>query len=403
MSHDLSRFWSELETSFPLGGARRRLLELLGEELEQELERTGVLVLRYVATHYPCVQHAGPGCPRVIYQRMDGSFVAECGNAVAECSPIELTRRDIDFLSVSPERLAYVVGKALRLRVRVEPVSGIPDAYRFGTFNPEPGVEHTVYFLACCHGRDYGMAIDALRMQGAGRSIAILVPTERYLSESLCRHAAAAGVPLIALADVLVLGDDGGMRAVVDPLQLFAAAGVAASVAPSRTHVATVFQREDGRPAVWRRLDQTSYQRLIGRASRFDVFGDELTRTVHKASSSEPITDVPAGQFRWIRAALESPRHFDPGTGDDDGVAAKQLFRRARRMFDVKTGDGWALFQTRLVENHATYRFDPKPGMSFAFVFAAREGDLGAKSTVDDEQTPIEISISRRRERRPDA
>jgi hypothetical protein len=401
MNGELSLFWSELETSFPLGGARLRLRELLGDALEAELERAGVLVHRRVATSYPCVHHAGEGCPRKIFPRTNGSSVALCGNKVAECSPVEMSRADIESLSVSTERLGYVVGKALRLRVGVQAISGIPDTYRFGAFIPEPGVEHTVYFLTCSTGRAYELAVDALQTQAAGRSIAILVPTDRFISESLRRHAGVAGVPLIVLADVLGPGEDGTMRSQVDPLQLFSTAGIMAGAPAATVHVASAYVGEPGRPPVWRQLDQIGYQRLVARASRFSIFADELSRTVCKGASNEPIAEVPPGQFKWIRAAIDAPRGFDPGTGDDEGIAAKQLFQRARRVFDQKVGDGWSLFQTRMVDNHATYRFDPRPEVSFAFLFAPRDSDVGARSTVDDDQTPIEISLNRRALGRP--
>ena len=52
-------------------------------------------------------------------------------------------------------------------------------------------------------------------------------------------------------------------------------------------------------------------------------------------------------------------------------MAAKQIFQRARKIFDIGSGQSWALFKTDKVDNHAVYRFEPDAAVSFALVFAS--------------------------------
>jgi len=405
MTSRLAEFWCQLETNFVLGGARRTLRELVGDDVEFALERAGVLVHLRVATVYPCPRPGGRDCPRIVRQRDDGSVVARCGSRSAQCDPLQLTAQDVDFLSVRLENLAAAVGKALQMRVRFEELTEIRDGYCFGTFIPEPGVKHAVYFLACCGDRDYGMAIDSLRIRATGRTLAILVPTDRFLSENLRQRTAAAGIALISLVDVVGLDDAGTFQALVPPLEVFAGAGRAPigdgdrSAAPA--YVAHALIREPDRAPSWRRLDAAGYQRLVAAAASYDVVADELTKTVVKDLGQERIANVPTGYFKWIRAALEKRRHYDPGASDDDGVAAKQLFQRARHVFDLKRSVGWIIFQTEIVESHAVYNFAPQESVTFAFVFLAGSGGQASRSSAEDEQTPLEILMPRQPHRRP--
>jgi hypothetical protein len=399
VNEDLGRFWTELEQNFPLGGARGFLRELLGERLESELERAGVLVHRRVADRYPCERWGGDGCPRVVHQRVDGKTLALCGNTPAQCASLELTARDIDFLAVSTDGLASAVGKALRLRVRAERLLSVHDGYRFGAFLPEPGVKHTVYFLARCGELDYSEGVDALRTHARGRTFAILMPTDRFISENLRRQTMSAGIPLISLADTVGLDEHGEFRALTDPLRLFAGIGVATS----STHppVAHALVRERGAAPAWRALDAAGYERLVADVASYDVVADELTTSITKAQGKERVANVSAGYFKWIRAAAEKRQRYDPGTGDEDGVAAKQLFQRARQLFDLKRSTGWSIFQTEKIDGHAVYNFAPNDSVTFAFVFIARSGTAATRFAAEDERTPLEILMPPPLDRRP--
>jgi len=372
MSSHLAVFWFELETHFPFGGERRLLRELLGDDLERELERAGILEHRRVATTYPCERRVGDGCSRVVRQRANGGVIAFCGNATRQCETIEMRMIDIDFLAVSVERLAVAVAKPLQIRPRFEALSTVRDGFRFGTFMPEPGVQHTIYFLSRCGERDYAEGLDALRTHARGQSLAVLLPTDRFISENVRRQAVAAGIPLISLADSVGIGDDGSLHALMPPLQLFA--GVRADDGPgaaSASYVAHALVRERDQVPTWRGLDEAAYQRLVGNIAEYDIFADEIEKTVTKPKVRQHRPHVPSWHFKAVRTALENRARYDPGTSDDDGIAAKQMFQRARRIFDIKSGDRWAVFPTELIDNHAVYRFDPKPSVTFAFVFAA--------------------------------
>jgi hypothetical protein len=371
---DLTVFWQSLETNFPLGGPRRHIRELLGGDLAIALEQAGMLVQRHVADRYPCPRAGGDGCPRQLIEREDGSVVAVCGNEPAECADVELTVMDIEVVAVVPETLAEASGKALQIRTNVETLSGIRHGYRVGTFMPEAGIKHAIYFLARCSGREYAEALDALRTHAVGQTFAVLLPTDRFVTEDLRRQVAVAGIPLVSLEDAVGLDAQGGLCALSDPLKVFggiARSGIGASEV-SGPVVANALVRDGGGAPTWRSLDDVAYQSLVAAVSAYDVFADELAKTVAKRKGTERATNVPASQFKMIRAAVEKKANYDPGTADDDGVAAKQIFQRARQAFDLKTGTTWAIFKTDKVDNHAVYRFDPDASVSFAFVFAPK-------------------------------
>ena len=396
MRHDLSVFWDKLETNVRFGGPRRHLRDLLGDNLELALERAGVLVYRRAAATYPCLQWAGAGCPRIVWHRKDGSVLVMCGHRkTPQCASIEMTTSDVDVLAVMPEPFAAAVGKALQIRVNVEEMTEIREVYRVGTFVPEPGVKHAVYYLNRYDPLDYSEAIDAMRFRTMGQTLAILVPSDRFISESVRREAAAAGVPVIALAESVGLADDRGFFPLVDPLRLFAGIGrpsLSSGVAAAG-YVARALVREPGRAAVWRDLDQMAYRDLVRNTAAYDVFADEIMQTVVKKRGAQRVAAVRPWHFKLIRPALEKAGYYDPEAGDDDGLSAKQMFQRARQIFDIRRRNGWSVFQTSLVDNRALYNFAPSASVTFAFVFAANPGALPATSAVDDSSTAAKPKV----------
>lgn len=372
MTHDLAAFWQLLETNFPLGGPRRHLRELLGAEIVGALEPAGVLKHRNVADRYPCPRPGGNGCPRVVIERDDGTVVAVCGNEPAECADLELAATDLDVLAVVPEELCETIAKALRIRPGVAALPGLRNAYRVGTFIPEAGIKHAIYLVARCSERECAEAMDALRTHAAGQTFAVLIPTERFLADEVRREASAAGVVLVPLLDAVGI-DGAGLCALGDPLTIFSSIGrPATATGHTAIAVARAFVRTAGGSAGWRELDDAGYRSLVAAVDSYDIFADELTKTVTKGKDTarSQATNVQASHFKMIRTAIEAKANFDPGTGDDDGVSAKQIFQRARQAFDLKNGSSWTLFKTDKVDNHAVYRFDPDASVSFAFVFA---------------------------------
>jgi hypothetical protein len=372
MTHDLADFWQLLETNFPLGGPRRHLQELLGAELVAALESASVLRHRQVAERYPCPRPGGDGCPRVVMERDDGTIVAVCGNEPAECVDLELAPTDLDVLAAVPEGLSEAIAKTLQIRPAVAALPGLRNAYRVGTFIPDAGIKHPIYLVARCSERDTAEAIDALRTHAAGQTFGVLVPTERFLPDEVRRQASAAGVPLVPMLDAVGL-DESGLCALADPLTLFSSIGRPAVAAGKVSMVvARALVRGVSGAVGWRELDEAGYQSLVAATASYDIFADELTRTVArgKGTARRHTGNVQASHFKTIRAAIEAKANFDPGIGDDDGVSAKQIFQRARQAFDIKNGSSWSLFKTDKVGDHAVYRFDPAGSVSFAFVFA---------------------------------
>lgn len=374
MTVPLAVFWEALETGFPLGGPRRHLRERLGTEVCAALEREEVLSPCGESETYPCPRPGGEGCPRVIVRRRDGSLVAVCGNEPAECGDLEVLRSDIERLALSPEALLRMIARSLSIRSGFEALPGLRSAFRVGFFIPEPGVKHAVYFLVRTSPREYEEAVDALRIQTGAESVAVLVPSDRFVSEALRQRSAAAGVPLISLLDCVARDAAGAFTALADPLQLFAAVGRRRASGGDRVpeEVATAFLKGPGQPLERRDLDEYGYQALLEAIDAYDVFADERARTVSKKSRGGPkretTLELPASYFDAIRSALEARRDHDPGTGDLDKDSAKQIFQRARRVFDIKRGRGWAIFKTLRRGEHAVYRHDPDPDVSYAFV-----------------------------------
>jgi hypothetical protein len=272
-------------------------------------------------------------------------------------------------LGVDPEELCEAIGKALQVRPSVAALPGLQGAYRVGTFIPEAGIKHAIYFLCRCSESGCAEALDAMRTHAAGQTFAVLLPTERFLSDDARRQAVAAGVAIVPMVDAVGL-DGAGPRALGDPLAIFSSIGRKTGVgAPV---VARAVVRAAGGAADWHDLDDESYRRLVATADSYDIFADELTKTVAKSQGRKRsrTSNVQASHFTMVRAALEARVNFDPGTLDDDLSSGKQIFQRARQTFDIKTSSSWALFKTEKVDNHAVYRFDPDPSVSFALVFA---------------------------------
>jgi len=140
--------------------------------------------------------------------------------------------------------------------------------------------------------------------------------------------------------------------------------------------VARALLRSGGGSAQWHDLDQAAYDHLVATASQYDIFADELTRSVTKGrgKNRKQQTGVKLSYFTMIRAGADRRSNFDPATDgpSEEGVSGKQIFQRARKAIDLGSGNTWALFKTDLADNHATYRFDPDTSVTFALVFAPK-------------------------------
>lgn len=370
---DLGRFWDRLETNFPLGGPRRHLREtVLGAELADGLERAGILALRRVADTYPCPRPGGADCPRTVHPAEGGGYLALCGNVPADCRPIALTAEDIALLAVDPARLCRSLAAALSVHPKVDAVSGIADTFRIGTFIPEPGLRYPIFFMARTRAPSYVEALDALQSRQTDGGYAVLVPTERFLPDDAAQRLADRGVPVLVLSNVVGLAD-GCLTTAVDPIRYLGGIGGRSPAGPHAAAgqiVARALVREAGKPPGWLDLHQRQLDDLRGAAGRYDVFADQPNRTVAKKGGTI-VRDVALSSFQSIRAALTKRGHFDATMEGPDLVSSKQIFQRARAIFDIKTGrSSWRIFPSiRTDEGHAVYSFTPDATVSFAFVF----------------------------------
>ena len=111
---------------------------------------------------------------------------------------------------------------------------------------------------------------------------------------------------------------------------------------------------------------------------QYEIFVDELKKMVVKGAvgARELETSVKPGYFKMVRAAVDLRGYFDPNINnpDEDQVSGKQIFQRARKIFDIKYDDArgkatWKLFKSVKVENRTDYHFSADHGASFAFIF----------------------------------
>lgn len=374
---DLTDFWEVLESNFPLGGARIDLEARLGSEIVAALERAKILSYVRQADAVSCPHPGGVGCPRRVVELEDGRLQAICGNDPPECADLDLTTRDIEVLTLEPERLCAALRSPLSVGGKVEPVAGMRGTYRAGSFVPQPGVKRPIYFVSRCADRDYAEAFDALLGRAAGDSFAILVPTDRFTGADLTRQIATFGIPIVALLGLINIGDNGHLTAAVPGPQMFGDIGrrhMPGTVAPMPI-VARV-RTHDG----WQELDAAAYARFINGIAEYDLVADEKSRRVWKRvkgrKSPKVVDNIQAGYFRIIHMAVEKVGYFDPAVhGPDDLQAGKQIFQRARQAIDVKYSAKpakWRLFKTVNADRHAEYQFQPDPDFRFALIFLPR-------------------------------
>lgn len=378
---DLTAFFAALETNFPLSGVRAALSEKIGGETTAALERTGLIAFLRQSDTYPCPSPGGTGCPRQVIHHSDGARItAVCGNDPPECCDLDLTKKDIEILSVVPQRLCEALRGMLLFGGKTESTLGLEQVFHAGTFQPRPGVRKAVYFAARCSPRAYANLLDVLRSRHGSDGFGLLVPTDRFVSDDTIRESATQGIVVLPLADVIGMDVSGRLVAKVGAGELLAGIGRMGPgpIVPGGTVFAQVVTR-----AGWENLDEAGYRELLRNLDRYDIIADEHTKEVFKravekrSGNKEKRTTSPvrvsAGYFQVIRNAVETRGYFDPTVAEEKD-SGKQTFQRARQAFDVKKmgPDGnsrWTLFKTVKVDNHSAYQFQPDEGVTFALIF----------------------------------
>ena len=373
---NLTKFFEALESNFPLSGVRAALSKKVGQSVVAALERAGLLTYLRVSDTYPCPQPGALGCPRQIVHLSDDRITAVCGNVPPECEDIELTAKDIEFLGVLPKPLCEALRGPLYFGGKTERVSELDNIFRAGTFKPRPSIRKSIYFGARCSAKDYSILLDVLRSRHGSEGFALLVPTDRFVSEEKIREAASKGIVVLPLTEVIGMDGLGKLVAKVDATELFACIGRfgPGPIAPAGT-VYSQALTNDG----WENLDEAGYRQLLRNADQYDIFADEHTKKVRKKAADRkggratPPSRVSASNFQIIRKAVEACGYFDP-TVTEENASAKQIFQRARKALDIKVvgADGkshWKLLKSVKGDNHTIYQFQPDEGVTFALIF----------------------------------
>lgn len=378
---DLRLFFEALETDFPLSGVRAALSKRVGEEATVALERAGIVTFLRHSETYPCPSPGGAGCPRqVVHLSGEERIEAVCGNEPPECDDIELTAKDIEVVGVVPQRLCEALRGALLFGGKTERLPELEHVFRAGTLQPLPGVRKAVYFAARCLPKEYGILLELLRSRHGSEGFALLVPTDRYVSEETVRESALQGIVVQFLADIIGMDASNTFVVKVKPEELFAGIG---RIGPGPIIAAkTVYVQVRTRDG-WGNLDQAGYQALLRNREQYDIIADERTKEIRKrvpgkssgrkAHETVPPLNVPASHFQIIRKAIGTRGYFDP-TIEEEIDSGKQIFQRARQAFDIKYANregktNWKLFKTITVGNRAVYQFQPDEGVTFALIF----------------------------------
>jgi hypothetical protein len=375
----LKRFWNSLERHFPIGGTRKVLSEHFDRDLIRILECGGILSYLRVAETYPCpIPGFSMDCPRQVVHLSDGTIRAICGNHPPECEELVLEPKDIEFIGVKPEALCRALREALLIGGKFEKLSDFIHVYRVGTFMPQPGVRHSVFFVSSTSPEKYAVTFDALRSRYEGETFAVLVPTDRFVDSDTIRQMATLGIPIIPLREVIGIDSEGKLTTAEDPIRLFEDIG---RRAPKRFVAGGQIVAQVLDNTGWHELDEAGYQRLLEAVGDYEIFADERSKTIWRkvGGRAKRQEGIRASYFRILRAGVEKKGYFDPNieAPDEEQISGKQIFRSARRAIDIKykNKDGkatWKLFKSVKVENHTEYQFQPDENLSFALIFLPR-------------------------------
>ena len=367
----MADWWARLEAAPDFGGPRRHLQGLLGDDLVSQLERTGILKAGRASPTFPCTGLKGLGCRRQIVE-IDDELHAVCENLPAECPDIPLSLRDATRLTVDLVEQCRSLNGLFGLKGAPEPISDVPGVFKVGYLASDRVSRQPVYLAIRSSGRAYSEAIASLAIRQAGVPFAIFVPTARLLTDQVERQAQQVSAKIVVLSDIVAIGSAGFTTTDQALSPLFdgrPVAGTALSLAGEIVARAIICDG-DGKSR-WQDLDESARQALREEAPRYNVFADELQLSIIRSNTDEKIEQVPSSYFSAIRAAVTSVGRYDPNISGPDLTSSKQIFQRARAKFDVKLGaSAWSIFQSVQHEDGQTvYSFDPRPGVTFAYVF----------------------------------
>jgi hypothetical protein len=367
----MANLWARLEAAPDFGGPRRHLQGLLGDDLVALLERTGILKAGRESPTFPCTGLKGLGCRRQIVE-IDDELHAVCENLPVECPDLLLSARDATKLTVDLVELCHALNLVFELKGAPEPIPDVVGVVKVGYLDSDRVNRQPVYLATRSSGKAYGEAIASLAIRQGGVPLAILMPTARFLTDQVERRAQQVSAKVVVLCDVVAIGPAGFTTTAKREHLLFddRTLGGAASSGLAEIVARALICDGDGEPR-WHDLNENEYKSLRSEASRYNVFADELRRSIIKPDSNTIVEQVRSSHFSTIRTAVTSVGRYDPNISGPDLTSSKQIFQRARAEFDVKLGaSAWSIFQSvRHEEGHVVYSFAPRPGVSFAYVF----------------------------------
>ena len=367
----MADWWARLEAAPDFGGPRRHLQGLLGDDLVAHLEQAGILKAGRASPTFACAGPKGLGCRRHIV-KIDDELHAVCENLPVECPDLLLSARDATKLTVDLVEQCSTLNSLFGLKGAPEPITDVAGVLKVGYLNNDRASRQPVYFAIRSSGRAYGEAIASLAIRQSGGPFAILMPTARFLTDQVERQAQQVSAKVVVLSEIVAIGPAGFITTDEALNPLFddrPVAGTASSLAGEIVARAIICDG-DGKPR-WQDLDENERQALREEAPRYDVFADELQRSIIKPCTDAKAEQVPSSYFSVIRAAVTSVGRYDPNVSGPDLTSSKQIFQRARAKFDVKVGAStWSIFQSVQHENgYAVYSFAPRHGVKFAYVF----------------------------------
>ena len=204
----LNRFWPTLEELIGCQDSRHGWSTALAGGFDQVS-----FLLRSIGTLAPTVRCPSPGgefCPRHVGSNGDGSFVAVCGNRPAECSDLKLSLDDVRIFALDPERLAGDLASALSLRAGYAPAVNVRQTWRLGYCDVAAGAAFPVYLTIQETSESYIAAIASMRGSHDG-SLAVLVPTRRFLGDRVSAFIDKKPIDLVVLPEVVAAGSPDGL------------------------------------------------------------------------------------------------------------------------------------------------------------------------------------------------
>ena len=332
----------------------------------KELVKAGILRETSRATEIPCPARLGAGGDLIVRDTAKGLFgVADEDDY---CEPVRLTEDDVRQYEVVARRLAQQIRSANGLRGSLKEEG--QRLIALGEKRLPGGLKASVCLTLAGADEAETLAVAEHLRPVQPRPLALLMPVAVPLSVAAKQALAASETYIIPLADYLepagwIIPWAEILIPTVDRGKLTAANAFCFAV----TH--------EGRQY----LDGEGYQRLVGSADDYAVFGDELSHEGRKKQGKKIAqkTGIPASYFRILRAVVESRTYFDPVRDDpqQERFSGRQTFQRARKVVDVSYKDPrgrtcWHLFKTSKPGNRAVYRFDPDGGFPFALIFLPR-------------------------------